>query len=120
MAYEDFLNETIDDIAATLTAVSGIRCVTDPTKIVPNCVFLLAPSFTVFGGNGDILTMTFPLKVIGSGPAGLPVLREILSIVSKVVASKIATVSGAPGSLEIGGAMYPCYDLSMNVQAQAV
>ena len=120
MVYEDFLNETIDDIAASLATVSGLRVITDPTKIVPNCVFLLAPSFTVFGGNGNILTMTFPLKVIGSGPAGLPVLRDILSIVSKVVASKIAVISGAPGALEIGGAMYPCYDLSMNIQAQAV
>ena len=80
--YTDLLNETIDDVAATLTAVSGLRVVTDPTRLVPNCVFLLAPSFTTYGGNGNIVTMDFPLKVVGSGPAGLPVLREILQMLS--------------------------------------
>jgi hypothetical protein len=37
--YTDLLNEGIDDITATLTAVTGLRVVNDPTKIVPNCVF---------------------------------------------------------------------------------
>ena len=69
--YTDLLNEAIDDVAATLTAVSGLRVVTDPTRLVPNCVFLLAPSFTTYGGNGNIVTMDFPLKVVGSGPAPL-------------------------------------------------
>jgi hypothetical protein len=35
MAYTDLLNEAIDDVAATLTAVSGLRVVTDPTKTRP-------------------------------------------------------------------------------------
>jgi hypothetical protein len=37
------LNEAMDDLKATLTAVTGLRVVSDPTKIVPNCVFLDAP-----------------------------------------------------------------------------
>jgi hypothetical protein len=118
MAYTDLLNETIDDVAATLAAVSGIRCVTDPTKLVPNCVFILAPSFTTYAGNGNIVTMDFPIKVVGSGPAGLPVLREILNIVALVLASSVIVLSGQPGSLDIGGASYPCYDLTVKVQAQ--
>ena len=118
MAYTDLLNEAIDDVAATLTAVSGLRVVTDPTKLVPNCVFLLAPSFTTFGGQGNIVTMDFPLKIVGSGPAGLPVLREILSIVALVLASKVIVLSGQPASIEIGGASFPCYDLTMKMQAQ--
>ena len=118
MAYTDLLNESIDDVAVTLTAVSGLRVVTDPTKLVPNCVFLLAPSFTTFGGNGNIVTMDFPLKVVGSGPAGLPVLREILSIVALVLASTVIVLSGQPSSIEIGGASYPCYDLTVKMQAQ--
>jgi hypothetical protein len=116
--YNDLLNEAIDDVAATLTAVSGLRVVTDPTKLVPNCVFLLAPSFTTYAGNGNIVTMDFPLKVIGSGPAGLPVLREILSITALVLASKIIVLSGQPSTIDIGGASYPCYDLTVKVQAQ--
>ena len=118
MAYTDLLNEAIDDVAATLAAVSGLRVVTDPTKLVPNCVFLLAPSFTTFGGQGNIVTMDFPLKIVGSGPAGLPVLREILSIVALVLASKVIVLSGQPASIEIGGASFPCYDLTMKMQAQ--
>ena len=118
MAYTDLLNEAIDDVAATLTAVSGLRVVTDPTRLVPNCVFLLAPSFTTYGGNGNIVTMDFPLKVVGSGPAGLPVLRDILGIVALVLASKVIVLSGQPSSIEIGGASFPCYDLSIKVQAQ--
>jgi hypothetical protein len=62
--------------------------------------------------------MDFPLKVVGSGPAGLPVLREILSIVALVLASKVIVLSGQPASIEIGGASFPCYDLTIKVQAQ--
>jgi hypothetical protein len=46
MAYTDLFNEAIDDLTASLTAVSGLRVVNDATKIVPNCVFIDAPSFT--------------------------------------------------------------------------
>ena len=116
--YTDLLNEALDDVAATLTAVSGLRVVTDPTKLVPNCVFLTAPSFTTYAGNGNIVTMDLPLKVVGSGPAGLPVLREILQVVALVLASKVIVLSGQPGSIDIGGASFPCYDLTMKVQAQ--
>jgi hypothetical protein len=81
-------------------------------------VFLLAPSFTTYGGNGNIVTMDFPLKVVGSGPASLPVLREILQVVALVLASAVIVLDGRPGSIDIGGASYPCYDLTVKVQAQ--
>jgi hypothetical protein len=32
MAYTDLFNEAIDDVTATLTAVSGLRVVNDPHK----------------------------------------------------------------------------------------
>jgi len=85
MAYTDLFNEAIDDLTATLTAVSGLRVSNDPTKLIPNSVYLEAPSFTTFAGNGNIVRMEFPIKVIGSGPAGLPVLRSILGIVASVL-----------------------------------
>ena len=71
MAYTDLFNEAIDDLTATLTAVSGLRVVNDPTKLAPNCVYLDAPNFTTTFGNGNIVRLEFPIKVIGSGPAGL-------------------------------------------------
>jgi hypothetical protein len=78
MAYTDLFNEAIDDLTASLTAVSGLRVVNDPTKLAPNCVYLDAPNFTTIAGNGNVIRLEFPVRVIGSGPAGLPVLRQIL------------------------------------------
>lgn len=118
MAYTDLLNEAIDDVAAKIALVAGLRVVTDPTKIVPNCVFIDAPSFTTYAGNGNILTMTFPIKVLGSGPASLPVLRTLLSITAKVISSNVIVLSGNPTAYLIGGAEYPCYDLVVSIQAQ--
>ena len=119
MAYTDLFNEAIDDVAATLTAVTGLRVITDATKIVPNCVFLDAPSWETVAGNGNIVQMSFPIKVIGSGPAGLPVLRQILGICALVQTSAIIIMSGQPGSVEIGGATYPAYNMTMSLKAQA-
>jgi len=116
--YTDLFNETLDDLSATLTAVSGLRVVTDPTKLVPNAVFIQAPSFTTIAGNGNIVRMDYPIKIVGSGPAGLPVLREILQITATVLGSAIIVMSGRPGTLDIGGQEYPCYDLAVGVQAQ--
>ena len=116
--YTDLLNEALDDLTATLTAISTLRVVNDPTKIVPNCVFILAPSFTTVAGNGNIVRVDFPIKVIGSGPAGLPVLREILQITATVLGSTVIVMSGRPGTLEVGGQEYPCYDLAVGMQAQ--
>ena len=119
MAYTDLFNEAIDDVAATLTAVVGLRVVTDATKIVPNCVFIDAPSWETQAGNGKVIEMTVPIKVIGSGPAGLPVLRQILGICALVQGSAIIVMSGQPGSVEIGGATYPAYNMTMSLKAQA-
>ena len=47
------LNEAMADLKATLTAVTGLRVINDPTKIVPNCVYLDAPSFETIAGGGD-------------------------------------------------------------------
>ena len=116
--FTDLLNEGIDDITATLTAITSLRVVNDPTKIVPNCVFLQAPSFTTTAGNGNIVRMDFPIKIIGSGPAGLPVLREILQITATVLGSAIIITSWQPGLLEIGGQEYPCYDLTCGIAAR--
>jgi len=111
VAYTDLLNEGLDDLTAFLATVSGLRVVNDATKLVPNCVFLDAPSFDMFAGNGNVLRMNFPVKVIGSGPAGLPVLRQLLSITAAVINSGAIVMSGSPTAYSIGGADYPCYDL---------
>ena len=50
-ALTDLFNEAIDDVTATLTAVVGLRVVNDATKIVPNCVFIDAPSWQTQAGD---------------------------------------------------------------------
>jgi hypothetical protein len=112
------LNEAMQDLKATLTAVTGLRVVSDPTKIVPNCVFLDAPSFETIAGGGNIVRVTIPVRVIGSGTAAQNVLENILSIVATVLGSRVVIMAGQPSSLEIGGATYPAYDLQMAMQAQ--
>jgi hypothetical protein len=79
---------------------------------------LQAPSFTTTAGNGNIVRMEIPIKIVGSGPAGLPVLREILQITATVLGSAIIVMSGRPGTLDIGGQEYPCYDLTCAIAAR--
>jgi hypothetical protein len=110
--YTDLLNEAIDDLTATLTAVTSLRVVNDPTKLVPNCVFMQRQQSL-----RNIVRVDFPIKVVGSGPAGLPVLREILQITATVLGSSVIVMSGRPGTLDIGGQEYPCYDLAVGMQA---
>lgn len=116
MAYTDLFNEAIDDLAATLGTISGLPVVTDPRNIMPGCVFLDAPSFDAF--NYNIVTMTFPVKVIGSGPGNLDALRYILGIAAQLLAKKVAVVDGQPAVALIGGTEQPCYDLTIRLQAQ--
>ena len=112
------LNCAMADLKATLSTVAGLRVISDPTKIVPNCVFLDAPSFETIAGGGNIIRMTIPVRVIGTGAAAQGVLENILSIVANVLSSSVVIMSGQPSSLEIGGATYPAYDLQMAMQAQ--
>lgn len=118
MAFTDLLNEGLDDLTTLLTAVPGIRVTNDPTKLGPGSVFIDAPSFTIFAGNGNVIKMMFPIKVIGSGPAGLPVLRQLLSTTAAVLNSGVIVMSANPTAYSIGGADYPCYDLVISIQAQ--
>jgi hypothetical protein len=113
--YTDALNEGLDDLTAFLTAVSGLRVINDPTKLIPNAVFIDAPSFDIFAGNGNVVKLNFPVKVIGSGPAGLPVLRQLLSITAAVLNSGAIVMSASPTAYSIGGADYPCYDLVISI-----
>jgi hypothetical protein len=62
VAFTDLFNEALDDLTATLTAVSGLQVVNDPRNLVPPCVFIDAPSFDAF--NYNIVKLMFPVKII--------------------------------------------------------
>ena len=115
-AYTDLFNEALDDLTATLTAVSGLQVVNDPRNLVPPCVFIDAPSFDAF--NYNIVKLMFPVKIITLGPANLDAQRSLLNIMSKVLAANIAVTDGRPNTTIIGGVEYPSYEVTANVQAQ--
>jgi hypothetical protein len=115
-AYTDLFNKALDDLTATLTAVSGLQVVNDPRNLVPPCVFIDAPSFDAF--NYNIVKLMFPVKIITLGPANLDAQRSLLNIMSKVLAANIAVTDGRPITTIIGGVEYPSYEVTANVQAQ--
>lgn len=116
MAYTDLLNEAIDDLSATLTTITGLRIVTNPQNINPPCVFIDAPSFEAW--NANIVKLDFPIKIIGSGPANLNALRDLLNITSQVLAKNVAVKSGQPTLVSLGGQDFPAYSLLVSLQAQ--
>jgi len=117
-AYTDLFNEAIDDLTATLNAVTGLTVVNDPRNIVPgtNSCLLGAPSFTAW--NYNIVKMVFPVQLISTGPSNLDALRSLLSTAALLLGAKVAVTDGNPITLEIGGANYPAYELSISLQAQ--
>jgi hypothetical protein len=116
MAYTDLFNEALDDLTATLETITGLRVVTDPKAINPPCVLLEAPSFE--GGNYNIMRMTFPVRVIGSGPVDLNGLRVLLSISAALLTKNVAVLDGRPSTTNKGGQDYGSYDLTVAMQAQ--
>lgn len=115
-AFTDMLNEGLDDLAARLATITGLPVITDPRNIIPNSVLVQAPSFTAF--NYNILDVSWPLTVIGSGPGNLDSLRILLNLVSKIVTKDMAITDGRPVAVEIGGTIAPGYELTAKWQVQ--
>ena len=118
VAYTDLFNEALDDLAATLTSVTGLQVVTDPRNLVPPCAFIDAPTFTVYGGGGNIVQMTYTVRIITLGPGNLDAQRNLMHLASLVLGKNVAVTSGRPTIAIIGGAEMPAYDLSIEMQAQ--
>ena len=116
MAYTDLLNETLDDLSANLATITGLRVVTDPRFINPPCVFIDAPSFTAW--NYNIVKMSFPVRIIGSGPGDLNNLRNLLASAAAVLSKNVAVTDGRPTYVTIGGQEYAAYDLTIPIQGQ--
>lgn len=115
-AYTDLLNVSLDNLAARLASITGIKVVTDPRNLVNPCVFVGAPSFDAW--NYNVVKMSFPVRVISSGPGNLDALRNLLSIAAAVLSNNVAVTGGRPTMASIGGVDYPAYDLDIAVQAQ--
>ena len=118
VAYTDLFNEALDDLAATLTSVTGLQVVTDPRNLVPPCAFIDAPTFSVYGGGGNIVQMTYTVRIITLGPGNLDAQRNLMHLASLVLGKNVAVTSGRPTIAIIGGAEMPAYDLTIEMQAQ--
>lgn len=116
MAYTDLFNEGIDDLAAALVTATGLRVVTDPRNIQPPCIFLDAPDIEAH--NWNIAKMTFPVRIIGMGPANLDAMRVILEMAAAVLTGKVGMTSGRPSGISIGGVDYAAYDLTIAIEVQ--
>jgi hypothetical protein len=118
VAYTDLFNEALDDLATTLTTVTGLQVVTDPRNLVPPCAFIDAPSFVVYGGGGNIVQLTYTVRLITLGPGNLDAQRNLMHLASLVVGKNVAVTAGRPTIAVIGGAEMPAYDLTIEMQAQ--
>ena len=115
LPYNDLFNEAIDDLSTTLKTITGLPVAIDPRHITTSCVFIDAPSFDAF--NYNIVTLDFPVKIIGSGPGNLDALRDLLQIASKLLAKNVAVRNGRPTVVSIGGADYAAYDVLISMKA---
>jgi hypothetical protein len=116
VAYTDLFNEALDDLAATLTTITGMQIVTDPRNLVPPCAFIDAPSFVAF--NRNIVKLTFPVRLITLGPGNLDAQRSLMNMAALVLAKNVAVTAGRPTIAVIGGSELAAYDLTIEMQAQ--
>lgn len=116
VAYTDLFNEVLDDLAARIGAISGVTVVTDPRNLAPPCVFIDAPTFDAF--NGNIVKMTFPIRVITLGPGNLDAQRSLMNLAAKLLTANLGVLQGRPTVAIIGGTELPAYDLTIAIQAQ--
>ena len=116
MPNDNMFNAGYDAIVTTLGTATGLTIADDPRNINPPCVLIDAPTFEVF--NYNIVSMDFPIKVIGSGPGNLDSLRVILQKAAAILDDNIGLRSGRPATAVIGGTEMPAYELVLRLQAQ--
>ena len=117
-AYTDMLNVSLDTLTTTLQEITGISVVNDPRNVNPPCALISAPSIESY--NNKIVKLVYSCQVITLGPGNLDAERSLLNIVAKLIDKNVAVMTGRPTSVDIGGAMYPAYELTINVQAQSI
>lgn len=120
-AYTDLLNTALDNLAATLQTMSPpIPIVTDPRNIQSACAFINAPTFTTPLLKNKRIQLTFPIQLIVPSPFNLDAQRKLLNMTAQLLGANVAITEGRPSSIEIGGALYPCYELIVNMEASSL
>ena len=118
-AYTDLLNEALDDLVTSLGTISGLQVVTDPRNMRPPCAFVNAPTFTTPLMTNKRWKLVFPVQVIVPGPFNLDAQRTLLNLAAKIMGANLAVMEGRPTSLDVGGALYPAYELQIYMEAKS-
>jgi hypothetical protein len=118
-AYTDLLNEALDDLVTSLGTISGLQVVTDPRNMRPPCAFVNAPTFTTPLMTNKRWKLVFPVQVLVPGPFNLDAQRTLLNLAAKIMGANLAVMEGRPTSLDVGGALYPAYELQIYMEAKS-
>jgi hypothetical protein len=112
----DIFNDGFDALVTKLGAISGLPVVvsSDPRNINPPCVYVDAPSFLV--PTNTIAHMQFSIKIITIGPGDRKALAKLLELADKIRAAKIGLTEGRPTVVNIAGAEYAAYDLTLDTK----
>ena len=118
-AYTDLLNEALDDLVTSLGTISGLQVVTDPRNMRPPCAFVNAPTFTTPLMTNKRWKLVFPVQVLVPGPFNLDAQRTLLNLAAKIIGANLAVMEGRPTSLDVGGELYPAYELQIYMEAKS-
>lgn len=107
--------EATNALKTTIEAL-GFKVVTDSRNIRPLTVLIEPPTFDAFTFNvGDL---TFRVSILAAPPGNQDASDYLLTSVDKLMNSSLPITSGRPGSLDVGGQVLPCYDLTVRIASR--
>ena len=107
--------ESVDALKTTIIGL-GYKVVTDPRNVRPMTVYIEPPSFTTFTYNvGDITTR---ISVLAPPPGNQDASDYLMTVVDALMDSTLPIVDGRPGTLDVGGQVLPCYDLTVRIASR--
>jgi hypothetical protein len=107
--------EAINALKATITGL-GYKVVTDPRNVRPLTVYIEPPMFTSFTYNvGDL---TCRVSVLAPPPGNQDASDYLMTVVDALMNSTLPIQDGRPGSLDVGGQVLPCYDLTIRIASR--
>lgn len=107
--------EAIDALRTSITDL-GYKVVTDPRNVRPLTILIEPPTFTSFTYNvGDL---TCRVSVLAPPPGNQDASDYLMTVVDALMAANLPIVDGRPGSLDVGGQVLPCYDLTIRIASK--
>ena len=107
--------EAINALRTSITDL-GYKVVTDPRNVRPLTILIEPPTFTSFTYNvGDL---TCRVSVLAPPPGNQDASDYLMTVVDALMAANLPIVDGRPGSLDVGGQVLPCYDLTIRIASK--